>query len=150
MKLNELNKINVSESKRVGRGVGSGKGKTSGRGTKGQKSRAGHNIPRSFEGGQTPWIQRLAKKRGFRSLKIKPQVIKISLIEKYFEENDKITLKKLFEKGFIEEKNTRVKIVTDRKPEKKYSWEGVVLNQKLVKDQIEGKKPADKVVSKAK
>lgn len=161
MKLNELNKTNSIQSKRLGRGAGSGKGKTAGRGTKGQKSRAGHNIPRSFEGGQTPLIQKLAKKRGFRSLKVKPQAIKISLIEKHFSENDKVTLKKLFEKGLIDEKNTPVKIVSDKKSEKKYSWEGVVLNQKLLKDQMsvkstksvedskESKKPAKKVVSKS-
>ena len=51
--------------KRVGRGDGSGHGTYSGRGCKGQKSRSGYNIPRGFEGGQLPLIQRLPRKRGF-------------------------------------------------------------------------------------
>lgn len=49
--------------KRVGRGPASGKGKTCGRGTKGQKSRTGKNIPIGFEGGQTPWYKRLPKRK---------------------------------------------------------------------------------------
>ena len=66
IKLNNRNKINKSKL-RVGRGIGSGKGKTSGRGVKGQKSRSGVAI-KSFEGGQMPLYRRLPK-RGFNSLK---------------------------------------------------------------------------------
>ena len=65
IKLNNRNKINKSKI-RVGRGIGSGKGKTSGRGVKGQKSRSGVAI-KSFEGGQMPLYRRLPK-RGFKSL----------------------------------------------------------------------------------
>ena len=65
MKLNSLVKINTKKI-RVGRGIGSGKGKTSGRGVKGQKSRSGVAI-KSFEGGQMPLYRRLPK-RGFKSL----------------------------------------------------------------------------------
>ena len=65
IKLNNRNKINKSKI-RVGRGIGSGKGKTSGRGVKGQKSRSGVSI-KSFEGGQMPLYRRLPK-RGFKSL----------------------------------------------------------------------------------
>ena len=67
----ELNKkIRTKEiKKRIGRGIGSGKGKTSGRGVKGQKSRSGVAI-KSFEGGQMPLYRRLPK-RGFNSLKTK-------------------------------------------------------------------------------
>ncbi len=64
MKLNNLVKTNYSKI-RVGRGIGSGKGKTSGRGVKGQKSRSGVAI-KSFEGGQMPLYRRLPK-RGFKS-----------------------------------------------------------------------------------
>ena len=66
MGLNNLTKINKKKI-RVGRGIGSGKGKTSSRGHKGQKSRSGVAI-KSFEGGQMPLYRRLPK-RGFRSLK---------------------------------------------------------------------------------
>ena len=65
MKLNTLIKTNTSKI-RVGRGIGSGKGKTSGRGVKGQKSRSGVAI-KSFEGGQMPLYRRLPK-RGFNNI----------------------------------------------------------------------------------
>ena len=65
IKLNNRDKINKSKT-RVGRGIGSGKGKTSGRGVKGQKSRSGVAI-KSFEGGQMPLYRRLPK-RGFNSI----------------------------------------------------------------------------------
>ncbi|QJC31693.1 50S ribosomal protein L15 [Enterobacteriaceae endosymbiont of Donacia tomentosa] len=68
MYLNTLNPIYKNKKKRLGRGVGSGKGKTSGRGHKGQKSRSGYNINKSFEGGQTPLHRRLPK-FGFKSRK---------------------------------------------------------------------------------
>ena len=75
MKLNSLKKTNFSKM-RVGRGIGSGKGKTSGRGVKGQKSRSGVAI-KSFEGGQMPLYRRLPK-RGFNALK-RTKVAKINL-----------------------------------------------------------------------
>ena len=56
------------ERKRVGRGHGSGSGKTAGRGTKGQKARTGGNVPARFEGGQTPMVERLPFKRGFTNI----------------------------------------------------------------------------------
>ncbi len=67
MRLHELTKES-RPAKRVGRGMGSGRGKTAGRGTKGQKSRTGHHrLPAYFEGGQMPLTQRLPKLRGFRN-----------------------------------------------------------------------------------
>ena len=62
MKLNALNSKNSKSKKRLGRGIGSSKGKTSGRGHKGQKSRSGVAI-KSFEGGQMPLYRRLPKRR---------------------------------------------------------------------------------------
>ena len=79
MKLNTLVKTNTSKI-RVGRGIGSGKGKTSGRGVKGQKSRSGVAI-KSFEGGQMPLYRRLPK-RGFSNTNRK-QIAKINLILLY-------------------------------------------------------------------
>ena len=75
MKLNSLVKINTKKI-RVGRGIGSGKGKTSGRGVKGQKSRSGVAI-KSFEGGQMPLYRRLPK-RGFNPIN-KTTIAKINL-----------------------------------------------------------------------
>ena len=69
MKLHDLHPTPGSRkpSRRVGRGHGSGRGKTAGRGTKGQKSRAGGNLPAWFEGGQTPLHIRTPKLHGFRN-----------------------------------------------------------------------------------
>ncbi|QJC35328.1 50S ribosomal protein L15 [Enterobacteriaceae endosymbiont of Donacia proxima] len=70
MYLNNLFSKIKNNTKRLGRGIGSGKGKTSGRGHKGQKSRSGYNINKSFEGGQSPLHRRLPK-FGFKSRKKK-------------------------------------------------------------------------------
>lgn len=70
LSLDALPQIKRQSATRVGRGIGSGKGKTSGRGVKGQKSRTGHHSVKGFEGGQTPVHMRLPKK-GFKSLKRK-------------------------------------------------------------------------------
>lgn len=71
---------------RVGRGIAAGKGKTAGRGTKGQKARAGASIPAWFEGGQTPIHMRVPKLRGFRPIgRIDYQVVNIGRISAYAE-----------------------------------------------------------------
>ena len=69
MKLHDLRPAEGSrkERTRVGRGIAAGKGKTAGRGTKGQKARAGGSIPPWFEGGQTPLHVRIPKLRGFKN-----------------------------------------------------------------------------------
>jgi large subunit ribosomal protein L15 len=72
------------ERTRVGRGIAAGKGKTAGRGTKGQKSRAGASIPAWFEGGQTPIHVRVPKLRGFkRRFKVEYQVVNVGRIAEY-------------------------------------------------------------------
>ncbi|MGH7237122.1 MAG: 50S ribosomal protein L15 [Candidatus Saccharimonadales bacterium] len=70
MKYNELNITKHSPSKRVGRGIAAGQGKTAGRGTKGQGARTGSTKRPGFEGGQNPLMQRLPKLRGFHSHRI--------------------------------------------------------------------------------
>ena len=69
MKLHDLkpNKGSKKDRKRVGRGYGSGMGKTAGRGTKGQNSRAGGGVPLWHQGGDTPYFRRMPKKPGFRN-----------------------------------------------------------------------------------
>ena len=90
MKLNNLVKLNKKKI-RVGRGIGSGKGKTSGRGVKGQKSRSGVAI-KSFEGGQMPLYRRLPK-RGFNPIvKNKIAILNLDKIQTYIDKkNIKIT-----------------------------------------------------------
>lgn len=135
MELNNLISIkNVKSAKRVGRGNASGKGHTAGRGTKGQKSRSGYNIPRSFEGGQTPLIQRLPKARGFKSIHKKPAIIHIVDIEKNYSDGEMVCFKTLLEKGMIKDHNDGIKIVGPGKLTKKLSFRDVKLTKKLVED----------------
>ena len=96
--LNSTSKV-ISKKIRVGRGIGSGKGKTSGRGIKGQKSRSGVAI-KSFEGGQMPLYRRLPK-RGFNSIK-KIKIAKINLknIQKIIE-NKKINSETIINLDFL-------------------------------------------------
>ena len=114
MKLNTLVKTNFSKM-RVGRGIGSGKGKTSGRGVKGQKSRSGVAI-KSFEGGQMPLYRRLPK-RGFKPITKKNiAIINISDIESFIKNKkikaqDEINIKILTEKKLINKKYNKLKIL---------------------------------------
>jgi large subunit ribosomal protein L15 len=94
MRLNELrdNPGATKSKKRVGRGPGSGKGKTAGRGIKGQKSRSGVAI-NGYEGGQMPLYQRLPK-RGFNNINAKKYaVINLGILQKFID-NEKIDIKK--------------------------------------------------------
>lgn len=75
MKYHELEVHSPKSSKRVGRGIAGGQGKTAGRGTKGQMSRTGSKRRPGFEGGQNPLMQRLPKLHGFRSLQTKAETI---------------------------------------------------------------------------
>ena len=114
MNLNNLKKINKRKI-RVGRGIGSGKGKTSSRGHKGQRSRSGVAI-KSFEGGQMPLYRRLPK-RGFKSLnKDITAILNLSKIQKIYNLNktklsNPIDLKSLKEKKLINKKYLKLKIL---------------------------------------
>ena len=114
MELNNLVKNNKKKI-RVGRGIGSGKGKTSTRGHKGQKSRSGVAI-KSFEGGQMPLYRRLPK-RGFKAPgKKNTAILNLSKIQNFYEKNkDKLSgsldLKSLKEKKFINKKYLQLKIL---------------------------------------
>ena len=114
MKLNNLIKTNKKKI-RPGRGIGSGKGKTSGRGHKGQKSRSGVAI-KSFEGGQMPLFRRLPK-RGFKSLKnTKIAILNLSKIQKMLDKKQNelkktLDLKILKEKNLINKKYSKLKIL---------------------------------------
>ena len=114
MELNNLIKINKKKI-RVGRGIGSGKGKTSTRGHKGQKSRSGVAV-KSFEGGQMPLYRRLPK-RGFKSIKKSSiAILNLSKIQSMYEKNDKklksnLDLKLLKEKKLINKKFSKLKIL---------------------------------------
>ena len=114
MKLNQLTKNNKKKI-RVGRGIGSGKGKTSSRGHKGQKSRSGVAI-KSFEGGQMPLYRRLPK-RGFKVFKKENvAILNLSKIQNIFEKNkdlssNPVDLKILKDKKLINKKYFKLKIL---------------------------------------
>ena len=114
MYLNQLKKMNKKKI-RVGRGIGTGKGKTSARGHKGQKSRSGVAI-KSFEGGQMPLYRRLPK-RGFKTLnKEKTAILNLSRIQSLLEKDlnslkDSLDLKILKEKKLINKKYLKLKIL---------------------------------------
>ena len=113
--LNNRSKINKKKI-RVGRGIGSGKGKTSGRGVKGQKSRSGVSI-KSFEGGQMPLYRRLPK-RGFNPIKDKNKIAVINLSKiqllidnKVINPSSKIDLELLKKNKLVKKNVTKFKIL---------------------------------------
>jgi large subunit ribosomal protein L15 len=115
--LKNLPKIKRQKSKRLGRGIGSGKGKTSGKGVKGQKARTGHHSVKGFEGGQTPVHMRLPK-RGFKNvLRSKIEVINIEDVIRIADKNNVNSLnkEKLKEFGLIKSKNSKVKLIMGKK-----------------------------------
>ena len=95
--------------KRVGRGQGSGTGKTAGRGNKGQKSRTGYSKKRGFEGGQMPLIKRVPK-IGFTSRVVKPYAINVDKI-KAVAELEEITLESIKSVHKLKKSVTRVKLI---------------------------------------
>jgi large subunit ribosomal protein L15 len=114
--------------KRVGRGMGSGKGRYSGRGIKGQKSRAGsHTMRPGFEGGQMPIYMRLPKLRGQYSKDAMPvgphrtSTVPVNLrdLERVFDDGAEVTLEALVEKGLIKNTRTDVKILGQGELKKK-------------------------------
>ena len=124
MKLNNLIKTNFKKI-RPGRGIGSGKGKTSGRGHKGQKSRSGVAV-KSFEGGQMPLYRRLPK-RGFKSLfKKDTAIINLSSLQTFYDSKvldlkNPIDLKILKEKKIISKKFSKLKVLGNGEVKNKIS-----------------------------
>ena len=132
--LQSIKKIKTNKM-RVGRGIGSGKGKTSGRGVKGQKSRSGVSI-NGFEGGQMPLYRRLPK-RGFKNpFKVKIQQINFiilnNLIKKYNIDKDKINEKEIFEKKILKKSNGKLKLLNKGKIDKPLNIEISYASKKAI------------------
>ena len=108
--------------KRVGRGGGSGMGKTSTRGHKGQNARKGHKQKLGFEGGQMPLVRRLPK-RGFNNARFRVEAlaVNVSTLEKLFNAGDEITIASLAAKGLSDNKRPRVKILATGELTKKFT-----------------------------
>jgi len=140
MKLNELKNKSSKRKKRLGRGIGSGKGKTCGRGHKGQKSRSGVAI-KSFEGGQMPLYRRLPK-RGFKKIKnTKIALINLSRIQEIINKkkislSTKINLPNLQKSKLINNKYKKLKLLGFGEIKEKFDFE-VNFVSKSAKDKIE-------------
>jgi len=140
MKLNTLKSKSSKNKKRLGRGIGSGKGKTCGRGHKGQKSRSGVAI-KSFEGGQMPLYRRLPK-RGFKSIKNKAiAIINLSRIQEIVNNKKilpdiKINLQNLQKSKLINNKYRKLKVLASGDIKKKFDVEVNFISQSA-KEKIE-------------
>ncbi len=114
MKLNELKPAKGAKKKRkiVGRGPGSGHGKTSTKGHKGQLARSGGGKGPGFEGGQMP-LQRRLIKRGFKNpFKMRYEVVNLDTLDKYFIAGDTVNKDTLSEKGIIKQSAVAIKILS--------------------------------------
>ena len=137
--LNATNQVKIKKL-RIGRGIGSGKGKTSGRGVKGQKSRSGVAI-KSFEGGQMPLYRRLPK-RGFNPIKkdkiakINVEKIQMLLEKKIINSDEKIDLKILIKKNILNKSYNKIKILGSGNITTKLDVEAD-FSSKSAKDKIE-------------
>lgn len=113
MKLHELSPAvgSTKERKRIGRGAGSGQGKTAGKGHKGQKARAGRGIRPGFEGGQMP-LQRRLPKRGFNNIFRKEiAIVNVADIDAAFDNGAVVTIEALIEKGLVKKELDGVKVL---------------------------------------
>lgn len=109
MKFHELDTVKKTAKTRKGRGISAGKGKTAGRGTKGQGARTGFKKKPGFEGGQTPLVQRIPKSRGFKSIRKPAQVVYTDNLNLF--KGKAATNYTLADEGFIETPYRNVKII---------------------------------------
>ncbi len=107
--------------KRVGRGPGSGHGKTAGRGHKGQKSRSGYSRRYGFEGGQMPLVRRIPKRGFFNVFRVDYQVVNLCDLDRLFSDGDEVNPTTLVEKGLIRRGPKPVKILATGDLSKKLS-----------------------------
>jgi large subunit ribosomal protein L15 len=112
MKYNELTIEKHNTTKRLGRGIASGKGKTAGRGTKGQGARKSANLRPGFEGGQNPLMQRLPKLPGFKSHRPKATVVYTGDLEQFA--GKVVDAQLLADSGLIEHPYVTVKLIVGK------------------------------------
>ena len=119
MKLENLQALERTSKKRVGRGIGSGMGKTSTRGHKGQNSRSGGGVRPGFEGGQMPLFRRLPK-RGFTNIwGVSYKVINVRDLEEMFNDGDTVDREALVSVGLIHRSDKNIKVLGNGEISKK-------------------------------
>lgn len=134
MKLENLPKSKEMKAKKiVGRGPGSGMGKTSTHGQKGQKSRSGVSVSAWFQGGQSPLYRRLPK-RGFNNKRFETKYacINLSDLNTYFNDGDVVTPEILKERGIIKKQLSGIKVLANGKLEKKLTVKAERFSTKAV------------------
>ena len=115
---------------RRGRGDASGYGSFSGRGCKGQNARSGGGVRNGFEGGQTPLIRQMPKRKGFKPLdKTEYTVINLSVLDESFQENEIVSPETLLQKKIVRKKNLPIKILGNGSLEKKLAFENVTFSK---------------------
>lgn len=134
MQIHELSVEKKKERKRIGRG--GKRGTTSGRGTKGQKSRTGSSVDPLFEGGRSTFIERLKKLRGFKSIHAKKHTLTLSQIDRAFAAGETVTLALLIEKRLVSNRALKdgVKIVATGTLTKKLSLGNDVATSEKAKE----------------
>ena len=132
MKLHELSPApgSIKERFRKGRGIGSGNGKTAGRGHKGQNSRSGGGVRPGFEGGQLPLYMRLPK-RGFKNFIFKKEyaIVNIGTLEQKFNDGDEVTLEALLEARILKDRLDGLKVLADGTLTKKLTVKAVAFSE---------------------
>jgi large subunit ribosomal protein L15 len=112
MKIHDLKLESNKDKKRIGRGIGSGYGKTAGRGTKGQNSRTGGGVRPGFEGGQNPLAKRLPKKRGFVPIsRVEYQVVNLDGLDR-LEAGSTVDPAALAAAGLVKKADDRIKLLS--------------------------------------
>ncbi len=150
MQITELFKNNQNKkSKRVGRGISAGQGKTAGRGTKGQKSRSGSNrkISPWFEGGQTPLHRKMAKVRGFNHQVAKPFLLTTDVINRHYQAGEVVSPVTLLEKKIVRKSDIKagIKVVKRSKLVTGVIFDAVALSKSIQ----EGEKPMEKTATQS-
>ena len=123
MKLHELKYTEGSrkEAFRVGRGIGSGNGKTSGKGHKGQNARSGGGVRPGFEGGQTPIYRRISKRGFTNTQKVIYEIVNVEDIAARFEDGATVCPESLANVGLIRKENSLVKVLARGNVDKKFN-----------------------------
>ena len=137
MKLHELHPAfgSTKEAKRIGRGHGSGNGKTAGKGHKGQKARSGRGMQIGFEGGQMP-LQRRVPKRGFNNIFAEEYaIINVAALE-MFDDGAVVDVAALESKGIVKDASMPVKVLGNGKLSKKVTVKGLDFSE-TAKQKIE-------------
>ena len=130
MKLNELRPAEGStrESFRVGRGPGSGNGKTAGKGHKGQNARSGGGVRPGFEGGQLPLYRKLPKRGFHNKFATEYAIVNVADLEKNFQDGDVVTLEALLAKKIIRKSFDGLKVLGDGELTKKLTVQATVFS----------------------